>query len=124
MPLFIIGKGNSIEQAEYQCGELMGENKLTYSSSSYITYNCFIEYLNFWRGQFTSNVKIHLLIDSYSTHTSQMCKGKAAELNIEMYYIPNGMTDQLQPQDVAVFAPLKSITNGKIKQKLFGIKII
>ena len=30
------------------------------------------------------------------------------------------MTDQLQLLDVAVFSPLKSITNGKIKQKLFG----
>ena len=64
----------------------MGENKLTYSSSSYMTSNCFLEYLDFLRGRKTSNVKLHLVIDSYSTHASQKCKDKAAELNIEMYY--------------------------------------
>lgn len=30
------------------------------------------------------------------------------------------MTDILQPLDVAVFAPLKEITNSKIRQLLFG----
>lgn len=120
IPLFIIGQGNSLEEAEEQVGELQKENKLSYSSKSYMTTNCFLEYLDFLRKQFNENIKIHLIIDSYSTHTPQKVKNKAQELNIQLYYIPSGLTDMLQPLDISVFAPLKSITNGKIGQFLFG----
>lgn len=120
LPLYIIGKGNNIDEARRQCGELIGRNKLSYSSSSYMTSDCFLEYLDFLRENYSSDVRIHLIIDPYSTHTSLAAKLKAAKLNILLYLIPSGMTDSLQPLDVAVFAPLKSITNSKIKQSLFG----
>ena len=120
IPLFIIGQGNSLEEAEEQVGQLREENNLSYSAKSYMTTNCFLEYLDFLRKQFNENIKIHLIIDSYSTHTPQKVKTRAQELNIELYYIPSGFTDMLQPLDVAIFAPLKSITNGKIGQFLFG----
>ena len=79
--------------------------------------------LQFIREQFKSNVLIHLIIDSYSSHTSQKVKNKAAELNIQLYFIPSGLTDILQPLDLSIFAPLKSITNKKIKALLFGNQI-
>lgn len=123
LPLFLIGKGNSIEEAMEQVGELNEPNKLSYSYKSYMTTNCFLEYLEFLRDQFNSNVRIHLIIDSYSSHKTERVKQKANELNIVLYYIPSGMTDILQPLDIAVFAPLKSITNGKIASYIFGNKI-
>ena len=109
LPLFIKRQGNSIDDAIEQYGELNEPNYLSYSYKSYMTSNCFMDYLEFLRGQFHSNVKIHLIVDSYSTHTPQKCKDKANELNIELYYIPSGMADILQPLDVVVFALLKEI---------------
>lgn len=85
-----------------------------------MTSTCFMEYLEFLRSLYPSNTKIHLIIDSYSTHTPQKCKDKANDLNIELYYIPSGMTDILQPLDVAIFGPLKESTNSKIRNLLFG----
>lgn len=85
-----------------------------------MTSNCFLEYLDCLRKQLNKIIKIHLIIDSYITHTPQKVRTRAQELNIELYYIPSGFTDMLQPLDVAIFAPLKSITNGKIGQFLFG----
>lgn len=39
IPLFIIGQGNSLEEAEEQVGQLREENKLSYSAKSYMTTN-------------------------------------------------------------------------------------
>lgn len=120
LPLFIIGQGYCIENALEQCGEPIEPNKLSFSAKSYMTSTCFMEYLEFLRSLYPSNTKIHLIIDSYSTHTPQKCKDKANDLNIELYYIPSGMTDILQPLDVAIFGPLKESTNSKIRNLLFG----
>ena len=43
-------------------------------------------------------------------------------LNIKLIFIPSHLTDILQPLDVAIFAPLKSITNSKIKRLLIDPK--
>lgn len=47
---------------------------------------------------------------------------KAKQLNINLIFIPSGLTDKLQPLDIAVFAPLKKIVNSKIARFLFGNK--
>ncbi len=120
LPLFFISSANSEEESEEKIGELIPPNVSSYSAKSYMTTNCMLDYLQFIREQFKSNVLIHLIIDSYSSHTSQKVKNKAAELNIQLYFIPSGLTDILQPLDLSIFAPLKSITNKKIKALLFG----
>lgn len=81
-----------------------------------MTSNCFLEYLDFLRKQLIENMKIQLIIDSYSTHTPQKVKIRAQELNIELYYIQSGLTDMLQPLDVAIFSPLKMHCHGLIRE--------
>lgn len=120
LPLFIIAGANSADEKEELIGELIEPNVSTYSSKSYMTTDCFIEYLQFIRNQFNQNIKIHLIIDSYSSHKSIRSILKAKELNIDLIFIPSGLTDILQPLDVAVFAPLKSIVNSKIRSYIFG----
>ncbi len=44
----------------------------------------------------------------------------AKQLNINLYFIPSGLTDILQPLDLSIFAPLKSKVNSKISNYLFG----
>lgn len=120
LPLFFISAANSPEENEEKIGELIPPNSSSFSARSYMTSNCMLEYLQFIRDQFSTDTVIHLIIDSYSSHTSQKVRNKAEELNIRLYFIPSGMTDILQPLDLSIFAPLKSITNKKIKNLLFG----
>lgn len=82
---------------------------------------CFLKYLQFLRDQYPNNRNIHLIIDSYSSHTSKASKNRAEFLNIQLYYIPSHFTDLLQPFDVAIFAPLKSMANSKIRHLLIYI---
>lgn len=47
LPLFIIGKGECIEEAEEQLGEMLYENTFTFSTKSYMNSECFCQYLEF-----------------------------------------------------------------------------
>ena len=122
LPLFIIGKGECIEEAEEQLGEMLYENTFTFSTKSYMNSECFCQYLEFLRSQYKQNQIINLVLDSYSSHTSKAAIQKAKSLNIKLIFIPSHLTDILQPLDVAIFAPLKSITNSKIKRLLIDPK--
>lgn len=118
LPLFIIAKGESLEEAEEQMCDMIDGNEFTFSIKSYMNTDCFCEYLRFLRSQYPENQKINLIIDSYSSHTSTRSKETAQSLNIELYYIPSHYTDILQPLDIAIFAPLKSKANSKIRRLL------
>ena len=120
LPLFFIGMGNNEDDAEEQLGQMIGENEFTFSSKSYMNTNCFLKYLEFLRKQFSPDKTIHLILDRYSSHTSTESIKKAESLNIKLYFIPSHFTDVLQPLDIAIFAPLKSMTNAKIRRLLLG----
>ena len=129
LPLFIIAKANDEDEAEEQIGELIENNTFTFSEKSYMNATCFSKYLHFLREQIPIHKKIHLIIDSYSSHTSKLAKQTANLLNIELIFIPSHFTDLLQPLDIAIFAPLKSMTNSKIRrllldndEKIIGMK--
>lgn len=120
LPLFIIGKGESLEDAQENLGQIFDNNYLTFSSKSYMNSECFVQYLNFLRKQYDDNRKIHLILDSYSSHTSKLSIETAKKLNIDLYFIPSHFTDVLQPLDIAIFAPLKSKANSKIRRLLLN----
>ena len=81
--------------------------------------DCFIQYLSFLREQFPGESTINLIVDSYSSHIAERSQNAAKELNIKLIFIPSGYTDKFQPLDVAVFAVLKSIANGKLRKFLY-----
>ena len=120
LPLFIIGKGNDEETVEENLGPMLNNNTFTFSNKSYMDTKCFCEYLQFLRSLYTEDQTIHLIVDSYSSHTSKLSKQTAQSLNIQLYFIPSGFTDTLQPCDIAIFAPLKSMANAKLRRLLFG----
>lgn len=122
MPLFIIASANTEEEKEDLIGEINQPNQSSFSTKSYMTTDNFIEYLQFLRKQFNSNTTINLIVDSYASHKSLRSLVKAKQLNINLIFIPSGLTDKLQPLDIAVFAPLKKIVNSKIARFLFGNK--
>ena len=118
LPLFIIGKGTNREEVGEELGEMIQNNEFTFSVKSYMNTDCFCEYLEFLRKQYQENQTIHLIIDSYSSHTSKISKEKAENLNIQLYFIPAHFTDLLQPLDIAIFAPLKSKANRMLRRIL------
>lgn len=62
---------NSPEESEEKIGELIPLNELSFSAIIYMISNCMLKYLQFIRDQFIPDSVIHLIIDSYSSHTSQ-----------------------------------------------------
>ena len=58
MPLLFISSANSEEESEEKIGELIPPNVSSYSAKSYMTTNCMLDYLQFIREQFKSNVLI------------------------------------------------------------------
>ena len=123
LPLFIIGKGNNKETVEEELGPMLENNEFTFSVKSYMNTECFCQYLEFLRKQYPENQTIHLIIDKYSSHTSNASIEKAESLNIKLYFIPSHFTDLLQPLDIAIFAPLKSKANKKIRRLLMDEQI-
>lgn len=85
LPLFVIGKGKDEETVEENLGLMLNNNTFTYSDKSYNDTNCFCQYLEFLRGLYPDNQTIHLIVDSYSSHTSKMSKQKSK--SIKYYFI-------------------------------------
>ena len=52
--------------------------------------------------------KVHLILDLHASHKTESVKKLAKELNIQLWYIPPGCTDLVQPLDVRCFGALKS----------------
>ena len=52
--------------------------------------------------------EIHLILDCYAAHRCTPVKELAKNLNITLHFIPPGLTDLLQPLDLAVFGALKA----------------
>lgn len=93
LPLFIIAKVE--DEAEEQIGQLIDNNVYTFSEKSYMNSNCFKLYLEFLLDQYPQNQTIHLIIDSYASHTSKLALKTAKSLNIKLYFIPSHFTDLL-----------------------------
>ena len=116
---FFIAKGDSVSCEESQIGDDIFPNVSTHSPKSYMNTDCFIQYLSFLREQFPGDSTINLIVDSYSSHIAERSQNSAKELNIKLTFIPPDCTDKFQPLDVAVFAVLKSIANGKLRKFLY-----
>lgn len=56
----------------------------------------------------TKNEKSILLMDKYKSHTTQKVKDYANEKNINIIYIPTGLTNKYQPLDVSINGILKN----------------
>lgn len=93
LPLLIIAKGQDEDDLEEQLGDDIEPNIGVVSKKAYMSTECFIEYLKFLRKQYPEDKKIHLIINSYSSHKAKKAQAIAAELNISLTYIPDGYTD-------------------------------
>jgi hypothetical protein len=60
------------------------------------------------------------VLDLYKVHCAEEVKSTARQLNIELIYIPPGMTDACQPLDRAVFGVVKAKAKKLFREHFFG----
>jgi hypothetical protein len=114
LPMQIIAKGSTKRVQRSWLGDIGPIHWAANSPSAWTTQETFVEYLNNLRkyvdnrDEGDAGQKIHLLLDLYSVHKSQETRQTARALNIDLYFVPAGQTDCLQPLDISIFGPLKA----------------
>jgi hypothetical protein len=59
--------------------------------------------------------KAALIMDTFNAHIDKKVKAKAKKLKIELVYVPVGQTSKLQPLDVSINGPIKTISKSLLK---------
>jgi hypothetical protein len=106
LPLQIIAKGKTGRVHFTQLGDV-GNNWVDHSQSGWQTEVTFGTYLRCLRNHYGDR-SLHLILDLYPTHRTETIRSLASDLDIQLYFIPAGATDRLQPLDRSVFAVLKA----------------
>ena len=118
LPLQFIAKGDSPAVLNTQIGDV-GYHMKAYSTNGWSTIETFKEFLigvrNFYG--FEDEHTIHLLLDVFKVHISDEVKETAQGLNIKLYLIPAGMTDELQPLDKKIFGPMKMFARELFRRR-------
>ena len=105
-PMWMIAEGKTTI-CHRQLGDPQG-NFVTHSVSGWSTEVTFCEFLRWLRrDRFPGGEKVYLLLDLYSVHRKEKVRDCAKECNIQLIYIPGGMTDIYQPLDRRVFGVMK-----------------
>lgn len=116
LPLFFLAEGKT-ERAEHgQMGDV-GFHWTSHSSSGWQTSETFSTYLMHLREYFGDH-KIHLILDVHASHRTDDVKKLAHNLDIQLWYIPPGCTDILQPLDRLCFGVLKSTARSLWRKAL------
>jgi hypothetical protein len=117
LPLFMLAKGKT-ERCEKQLTAIDG-NIISHSENGWVTLEVMEEYLYFLRSTMEQKFglktrqKLLLILDVYASHRKGHLIEKARQLNIDLLFIPAGMTGELQPLDATIFGELKSAGAGK-----------
>ena len=107
LPLFLIAKGLTERCERSQLGEVHGHHA-AHAPGGWMTGPLFLSYLRFLRSQFSDGKTLHLVVDAYAAHRTQVARELAASHNIKLHYLPAGMTDLFQPLDRRCFGCLKA----------------
>ena len=117
LPLMFIAKGKTERVEESQIGDISSHWK-THSETGWMTNETFQEYLKKLREHFGDNKPIHLVLDCYKTHKSEVTKNLAKNLNMSLHFIPPGMTDAFQPLDRKIFGIVKAFAKRLYRQRI------
>ena len=117
LPLMFIAKGKTERVEESQIGNIDPHWK-THTINGWMTNEAFQEYLRKLRDYFQDNEPIHLILDCYKTHKSEVTRNLAEILNISLHFIPPGMTDAFQPLDRKIFGIVKAHAKRMYRQRV------
>lgn len=118
LPLFVIAKGGTAAVETTQLGDI-APHFAHHTTSGWMDTEAFKRYLMLLRERcFPDDDILFLIVDCYPAHRQQSVKDTAEALNIELIYIPPGMTDKCQPLDRRIFGALKQKAKKHIYKKM------
>ena len=119
LPLQFITKGKTEVSIANHIGDVEGHMKAC-TDNGWTTEETFCQYLTGVRNYygFDNTNTIHMILDVFKVHISERVKACAHNLNIKLYVIPAGMTDELQPLDRKIFGPLKAFVHSLFRKKV------
>jgi hypothetical protein len=104
MAALLPGKGKTERVERTQ----IGDHWRSHTESGWMTSSTFEEYLRLLRAHAPTDRTIHLVFDMHSSYRTQTVKNLTASLNIDLHFVPAGLTGALQPLDRTIFGALKS----------------
>jgi hypothetical protein len=114
LPIWIVCRGKTTrcekkfdDHEDLKRAIRQGELVLSHEANGWTTGQLACEYLR-WLNQAYRGQPIALLWDIFAAHRCAEAKALAPELNIELEFIPAGMTGDCQPLDRRIFGNLKS----------------
>ena len=122
LPLLILAKGKTARCERSQLPVDLNGNERTHSESGWTTKTVMETYFKLLRKAYPprrpgdNGPRLHLVLDLYAAHKMKEVKDMAKEMNIELHFIPPGMTDEYQPLDRRVFGCLKASGKAKFRQ--------
>ena len=119
LPMMLIAAGKTAAVEQSQLGDIYPHWK-THSESGWTTEETFIEYL-LHIAEFFQHEEVHLILDVYTAHRTELVKETARNNNIKLYFIPPGCTDLVQPLDVKVFGALKATARKLFRERYIGV---
>ena len=118
LPLFVIAKGSTSVVETTQIGDI-APHYTHHTINGWMDADSFKRYLMLLRERcFPDDDIVFLIVDCYPSHCEQSVKETAQTLNIELLYVPPGMTDKCQPLDRRIFGALKQKAKKHIYQKM------
>jgi hypothetical protein len=118
LPLWVIAKGTTDvcehkyrTAPELQTAIRNRELEIVHSASGWTSQEIAIKYLG-WLSH-RVGPPLFLIWDQYSVHRDLLVLRTAREKEIEVLLVPAGQTGQLQPLDLNVFGPLKSMAGAR-----------
>ena len=107
LPLLFVAQGKTTTVEETQIGDV-GYHWKAHSESGWVNEQVFSQYLHQIRQYYDDSDKLYLILDVYPAHRNIEVINEAAALNIELIFIPAGLTDTYQPLDRRIFGILKA----------------
>lgn len=108
LPLVIVSKGKT-DQSKLKCNV---DNKetilLTKNSNGWTNEDVMLQYLEFFRKNIVGKDDCALVLDCLAAHRTPAVLNKAAELRIDLIFVPANGTGYYQPLDRRIFGILKS----------------
>jgi hypothetical protein len=94
--------------------------RISHQASGWCDKELVIEYLKWLRKRRPGCQRLVLIWDAFSAHGDQTVRETATRLNIQLIFIPPGMTDKLQPLDHRIFGSLKARAKAPIIRHFGG----
>ena len=118
LPLYFLASGKTARAEESQLGDIFCHWS-NHSDNGWETSETFQTYLMHLREHFGDR-ELHLILDKHTSHRTADVSTLAESLRINLWFIPSGCTDLLQPLDRKCFGALKSTARRLLRERVSG----